>query len=309
MAVSPAQVLANAQACANQNKANGQAVTLQSSDVVLGSWNSSSNLFTTLTGSAQANANAVQVAVNLSAGRGNAVNLFFAPLFGDATSNIVATATAGAKRWDVVIVLDRSSSFSADFAQAVAGIQNVLTAFDQVSPVSNLGIVTFDGVAYINASLQPVGTNYSTLKSTIASIVDCASGGPPCSGSDLAAGMAQGIALFSASGYSPPIGTRKAILFVSDGAANITSKCLNSKLSDAADNALAATEAADAWTSNGISVYSLLYYHGSDSVTDTNAMQALVQGEGEFLQQTNPTLLPTDLAGLITGNLSWQLLQ
>ena len=53
-----------------------------------------------------------------------------------------------------------------------------------------LGVVTFDGVGYIHASLQPLGTNYSALQATIAGIQDCQDGGPPCSGSDLPAGTA-----------------------------------------------------------------------------------------------------------------------
>ena len=200
-------------------------------------------------------------------------------------------------------------SFEADLSNAVSGIQNVLTSLNQYSPSSNLGIVTFDGQGYINASLQPVGTNYSSLQSTINSIVDCADGGPPCSGSDLAAGMATGISLFSASGYSPPAGTRKAIIFVSDGAANVTSKCVNSSLTDAQDNSLAASEANNAYTSQNISVFSVLYYHGSDTQTDVNAMQALIQGQGVFINEPTATQLPTDLQSIITNNLSMQLSQ
>jgi hypothetical protein len=139
--------------------------------------------------------------------------------------------------------------------------------------------------------------------------VDCQLGGPPCSGSDLADGMAAGIALFSQSNYSPPLGTRKAIIFVSDGAANVTSACTNSKLSDAQDNTLAATEAAAAYTNSGISVFSLLYYHGSDSQTDINAMEALVQGQGSYLQEATGSQLDADLQSIFMQNLTMSLVQ
>jgi hypothetical protein len=209
----------------------------------------------------------------------------------------------------VVIVIDRSSSFSGDLSTGVSGIQDILTEMNQLTPTSWLGVVSFDGVAYTNAALQPVGTNYSILQSDIAAIQDCAVGGPPCSGSDLAEGMAAGIALFSQSNYSPTLGTRKAIIFVSDGAANVTSQCVNSKLSDTQDNTLAATEASNAWTNSGISVFSLLYYHGSDNQTDINAMEALVQGQGTYLQEATGSQLETDLKTIFQNNLSMSLVQ
>ena len=105
--------------------------------------------------------------------------------------------------------------------------------------------------------------------------------GPGCRDGD-------GHIAFQHSTYQPPLGTRKAVIFISDGAANIGSGCVNKKLSDNADNALAATEANNAWTSQGISVYSLLYYHGSDDETDIGAMQALIQGTGQYIQNQVP---------------------
>ena len=73
---------ANAQACAQLNTANAQPVTLQNSDVVLGTWNATTQTFTALTGSSTSGANAVQVTVNLTAANGNPVNMFFANVLG-----------------------------------------------------------------------------------------------------------------------------------------------------------------------------------------------------------------------------------
>jgi Flp pilus assembly protein TadG len=308
LSVSTAQVQSNALACAALNKVNGKSVTLQDSNVVVGTWNTSTLTFTPVSGSSTT-ANACQVTVPFTTAAGDPVSTYFGSLLGVNTVNVSASAIAGAGRWDVVIVIDRSSSFSADLATAVAGIQDILTEMNQMTPTSWMGVVSFDGVAYTNAALQEVGPNYSTLQSDINSLVDCAVGGPPCSGSDLAEGMAAGIALFSQSNYSPPLGTRKAIIFVSDGAANVTSQCVNSKLSDAQDNTLAATEAANAYNNSGISVFSLLYYHGSDSQTDINAMEALVQGQGVYVQEATGSQLEADLKSIFQNNLSMSLVQ
>ena len=298
-------VQSDAIACAKLNKANGQSVTLTNSNVVLGMWSTSTHAFT----SGGTSPNAVQVTVPLTASGGNAVNMFFGRVLGVNSMNVSASAVATVGRWDVVIVIDRSSSFSLDLAQAVLGIQTILSDLKTYSPSSYMGVVSFNGVAYTNASLQQVGTNYSALTTAITGIVDCSVGGPPCSGSDLAAGMAGGIALFSASGYSPPTGTRKAIIFISDGASSITSVCLNKNLTDAQDNSLCATEAANAYKNSGISVYSLLYYHGSDSQTDISAMEALIQGNGVFINEPNASQLTADIESMLDGNFSMALVQ
>jgi Flp pilus assembly protein TadG len=295
------QVQSLAIACAAQNTVNGKPVVLQSSNVVVGVWNTNTRTFTATTSSP----NACQVTVPYTAANGNAVPV----LFGGTTANVSASAIAGTGRWDIVLCCDRTSSFADDLSQATAGMLTILNDLNTYTPSSNLGIVTFNGVAYVNASLQPVGTNYNTLKTAINNIVDCSNGGPPCSGSDLAAGMAQAIALFSASGYSPPVGTRQAIIFISDGAANMGSQCKYWPDNDSTDNALAATLAKNAWTNQGISVYSLLYYHGSDDITDVNAMKAVAQGQGTYIQEPSASQLTSDIQGMLMNNLSMQLVQ
>jgi hypothetical protein len=303
LAVSAAQVQSLATACAQQNTADGQNVALQNSNIVLGTWNTASRTFTALTGSSQAQPNACQVNLSLSPAT------FFARVFGVQSTTTGASATAGVGRWDIVLCCDRTASFATDLAQAVSGMLTVLNDMNQYTPNSCLGVVTFDGIAFTNAPLQAVGANYSTLQTAISSIVDCQSGGAPCTGSDLAAGMATAVSLFSAPGYNPPLGTRKAILFISDGAANIGNQCLNKTLTDAQDNTLAATEAQNAYSSQNISVYSLLYYHGSDDQTDIDAMEAMVQGTGEYIQEPDPTQLTSDIESMLLNNLSMQLVQ
>ena len=297
------QVQSLATACAQQNTLNGQNAALPNSNIVVGAWSTTARTFTVLTGTGLSQANACQVNITSSPAT------VFARVFGVHSLTTGATATAGAGRWDVVLCCDRTASFATDLSQALAGMQTVLSDMNQYTPTSFLGIVTFNGIGYTNAPLQAVGANFSTLQTAINAIQDCQSGGPPCSGSDLAAGMATAVSLFSAAGYNPPLGTRKAIIFISDGAANMGSQCANSSLSDDQDNALAATEADHACTASGISVFSLLYYHGSDSQTDIDAMEAMVQGQGQYIQEPDPTQLTSDIQSMLINNLSMQLVQ
>ena len=109
-------------------------MTLQSSDVALGTWNPTALTFTALTGSGTSNANAVQVTVNLTSARGNPVNMFFASVIGIRSENITASAVAGTKRCDVVISQDISCSYSADLSYAVTGHQAMLTDFNRNRP-------------------------------------------------------------------------------------------------------------------------------------------------------------------------------
>jgi Flp pilus assembly protein TadG len=77
------------------NTVDGSAVSITAStDVVFGTWDPVAQTFTTLTGSAQSAANAVQVTVHRTAARGNATRLTFAPLLGQSTCDVNSTATA-----------------------------------------------------------------------------------------------------------------------------------------------------------------------------------------------------------------------
>lgn len=389
---SPAAVQSLAINCAKQNTVNGQAVALTASNVVLGTWNATTDTFIpAATTSAADNGNACQVTVSAT------ITLFIAPVFGVASASVSSSAVAGVQRWDVVLVLDISGSFADDVPTAVTGMQAILSAFNQYSPASNVGIVTFGGQTgvsasvtiagatfstgfnnagitpsggstttssfyktngpsnYIYAPLQPVGTNYASLAATLSKIADCSSGGPPCTGSDLAAGMGAAVALFTAPtySYSPPQGTRKAIIFISDGASSISSDSYaatgtkttasawafftysksnggafnytvgpytspftdatngvgSSCASPGTDNEAAAYFASWAWTNSQISVYSVLYYHGSDTQCDINGMQSLVQGNGTFINEPNAAQLVADLQNLVEDNFKYQLLQ
>jgi Flp pilus assembly protein TadG len=85
----------SAQNAGQANQAGGASVSIAvSSDVQLGTWNSSTGTFTALTGTAQSNASAVKVTCRLSKSRGNGLTLFFAPIFGISTDDVSASAVA-----------------------------------------------------------------------------------------------------------------------------------------------------------------------------------------------------------------------
>ena len=332
LAGSASQAVANAQACAALNTANAQPVTLNSSDVVLGTWNSTAGTFGALSGSGTTNANAVQVTVNLTAARGNPVSFFFGKIFGLNSGNIAAKATGAAKRWDVVISQDISSSYSADLAYATSGHLALLSDFTQYSPGSYYGVVQHAGWGSTWAALQASGSNYATLYNTIGNMADCSNattgaynvyGGtttsiavttqiPSCSGSDLATGIQQAINMFNSSAYTSvaPSGTAKAIILSSDGESNASPNGQHPSptYTDAQLNTLAQTTAAAAWA-QGISVYVVFYYHGSDTNADTSLLQSLVQGQGTFTEVSNPANIPSSLESLFHGGVVYGVVQ
>lgn len=82
-------------AIGSANSADAYPVTIDpNNDVVFGTWNTSSRTFTTLTGAARSNANAIQITCQRTAARGTAVPLYFTALLGRTSCDVTATATA-----------------------------------------------------------------------------------------------------------------------------------------------------------------------------------------------------------------------
>jgi Flp pilus assembly protein TadG len=333
IAGSASSAIANAQSIASSNTVNGQSFTLSSSNAVLGIWNTTAGTFGALSGSGTANANAMKVTVGLTSSGSNAVSLFFGKVFGLSSANITATATAAASRWDIVVAQDISESYSADLAYATSGHLALLADFNTYSPCSYYGAVQHTGWGSTWASLQAVGSNYSSLVTTMNNMQDCSNnttsaydvyGGtttsiavttqtPNCSGSDLATGIQQAINLFNSSAYTSvaPAGTSKAILISSDGESNASSsgQHSSSNYTDTQLNTLAQTTAQTAYNTYGIDVYVVLYYHGSDTGADTSLLQSLVQGKGTFTQVSNPADIPVALEGLFHGGVVYGVVQ
>ena len=326
------QVVTDAQNCASLNVANNQQVTLQSSDIVVGTWNLATQTFSASSGTVVNGLNAVQVTVNLTATRGNPVSLFFANVFGVSSANITASAIAGVKRWDVVLDQDITPSFADDLPYAVQGQQEILADFNQYSPTSELGVVQFTGWGSTWASLQPVGSNYSTLNATIGNLKDSLSpsttaynvyGGtatsiavttltPNNSDTDLSTGIQQSFNMLTDPNYLAgiPPETSRAIIIVSDGE-NVPSpygQHPSSRYTANQLNTLSQQAASAAWA-QGISIFVILYYHGSDSSADTALLKSLVRGQGTFTQVTDGSSLPSTLNQLFMNSLKYELYQ
>lgn len=91
----PSAAITAAQSFGQANSAGGSAVVINSSqDIQLGTWDKNALTFTTLSGTSQSGANAVRVTCHMSQARGNALQLFFAPIFGQNTADISAEAVA-----------------------------------------------------------------------------------------------------------------------------------------------------------------------------------------------------------------------
>ena len=77
----------------------------------------------------------------------------------------------------------------------------------------------------------------------------------------------------------------------------------SSKYTDNQLNTLAQTTAAAAWA-DGISVYVVFYYHGSDTGADTSLLQSLVEGNGTYTEAlTLPNSLPACSTILFKGGM------
>jgi hypothetical protein len=77
------------------NKCDGTTVTIDpNTDIEFGSYDAASKTFTTLTGSARSNANAIRVSAHRTAAGGNAIPLLFARALGQSTCDIHTSSTA-----------------------------------------------------------------------------------------------------------------------------------------------------------------------------------------------------------------------
>jgi hypothetical protein len=79
---------------AAQNSAEGNPVSITSSDIEFGTWDPTNNTFTVLSGANQANANAIRVTTGLTAARGNSIPLTFAALLGKGQYDLTVKSCA-----------------------------------------------------------------------------------------------------------------------------------------------------------------------------------------------------------------------
>ena len=77
------------------NTADDSPITIDTTnDIIFGTWNTANRTFTTLTGSGQSSANAIEIICRRVASRGTAVPLLFASLIGKSSCDVSATSIA-----------------------------------------------------------------------------------------------------------------------------------------------------------------------------------------------------------------------
>ncbi len=308
--VSPAQARANAITYAGDNKINGTSLVITNSDVVLGTWNATTRVFTALSAANEPNATAVQITGVLSTARGNAVPLPLARLFGISYAQMSHTTIIGyGAGTDVMIIQDISQSFSGVLTQAKQGDQALFNALNTTGGKSCFGLVAMTGFGQTLQSMKTISGNTTAMTNAITSLAQCGSTGMPvCSGSDMAAGFIEALKDFNLSTYPNynKTNVNKAIVFVSDGSPSSSSSGSHPSDSDAQLLTLAQTEADTAY-SQGINVYGVFYNPGGDTTGVAN-LQSLVRGKGVLVQATTSAALVTALQG-IARQLPMQLLK
>ncbi len=158
------QAISAAQLWAGKNVAAGQSVaTVASGDVEIGLWDDDTASFTVLPANSAESPNAVRVTCRRTAARGNALNLFLAPVIGTRSANLTASATAAINRdrCGIIVGLD-----SVDIRNGrIDSYNSELGTYSQQSPrqhgdVCGDGPITLSPQGAINGDALP-GKGYS----------------------------------------------------------------------------------------------------------------------------------------------------
>lgn len=297
LSVSATEARSRAKAVAAANKVNGKPLTLLDSDIELGTWNSATRQFTKLQGSNEAKATTLRINAHLSQDRGTAIDLVFLPILGGARLcelSAVAAAGTGVTSSDIVIVQDVTQSFADELSDAKAGDRALLDSLYNNGGKSAFGLVAFSGRGKTIAPLQTISGNYNSLRSKISSLALAGSSGMPVSsGTDIAAGIEQGITVFD--NYTNKSAAR-AMIIVSDGEPTNSSNGAHPTLNAKQLLALAQSDATVAW-SKKIHVY-VVFFNRDNDKTAANNLRSLIRGDGVFVQVSDPKKLPDALASL-----------
>ena len=316
---STSAIVAGAQSFSQANMPTSKYGTVvQASNVILGNLNSTNTTFTSLASSGGTSPNAVKVVGLNTTANGNAVATLFGGIFGMSSVNMSSTAVATyatGQTFNTIILNDLSQSFSSEISHQQAADNAILGCIKNSSgSQSNFGLTTFDGHSAIFQSLAQASANQSSLQTKINSLNSCGhSGMPPCSGSNVAAGIYSAIQQFSNAAYA---NSNNNIVIITDGVPNAdaityaradgiyptassstptcTSNCTDANLLTMAQNQAAAARAA------GINI-STIYYSG-DTPSQNQASYAaslgsLVTGTGVAMVAPNATAISAEFAG------------
>ena len=171
-------------------------LSLADSDIVLGTWDANNGTFTPVANEDEDRVDAVRVFAEMSVARGNPAPLFFGTIFGKQLTNVSASATASfatGVAWNVVIVQDVTSSFKDDIPEARVADQALVDCIrDKAGGDTLVGLVTFTGYGQVVSPLEEVEASYDFISAAIAALDQCGRGSmPPCSGTNIAAGLVE----------------------------------------------------------------------------------------------------------------------
>jgi hypothetical protein len=271
---------------------------LTDADIQRGTWDFDSKTFT----AGGANANAVRVTTRMSQANGNPVGTLFAGVLGFDNVNVSTSAVAAYStddEWDVLVVQDVTTSFSAEIGDARDANHVLLDCLQQrTSGDSLVGMVTFTGVATDYAPFDTMEMGYDALSTAIDGLNSCGNDPmPPCSGTHVGAGMERAMEMFSEVDAADPDrkdSSVRAMVILGDGSPNASGPNSHLTNQDLINHANAMADRAE---DSDVSIYTIFYDENND---DSGAafFEGLVRGEGEALRTPDSGDLPELFASL-----------
>ena len=288
---------AEAKKYAQMNVAGNDQI-LTDADIQRGTWDFASKTFT----AGGANANAVRVTTRMSQANGNPVGTLFAGVLGVENVNVSTSAVAAYStddEWDVLVVQDVTTSFSAEIGDARDANHVLLDCLQQrTSGDSLVGIVTFTGVATDYAPFDTMEMGYDALSTAIDGLNSCGNDPmPPCSGTHVGAGMERAMEMFSEVDAADPDrkdSSVRAMVILGDGSPNASGPNSHLTNQDLINHANAMADQAE---DSDISIYTVFYDENNDDAGAT-FFEGLIRGEGEALRTPDSADLPELFASL-----------
>jgi hypothetical protein len=230
------------------------ALAADGSDAVIGTYDFDSATFTPGSGGSGVAAMRVEVRRDQDSAAGP-LRLFLGHILGVGETNVDATATAALRKRDLVIVQDRTVSFTDTFDSAIEADLALLDVMaSQQLGGDRVGLVTFARDAIEEAPLTELtASGRAMLESTISAFEVCQTAGPPggpCYGTDISVGIDRAREIFERDSTD---GTAERVMVVvTDGLPCIAELPGNAKV----DVGQAwATVAADAAGALGITIF------------------------------------------------------
>jgi hypothetical protein len=186
-----------------------------------------------------------------------------------------------------VIAQDISASFKNSITNAQQADQQLITCVNQNgSSSSQLGLGLFTSYTTDRPALTAIidpktgVSNLPTLTNDIGSFGDCSTSGMPgCSGTNIAAGISDGVAQFTSKTYTGNVkpGSQQNIIIVTDGEPNSCGKNQSCSTSQAE---AAATAAANTAAADNINVSTIYFCSSGCTASAQNFLASLRRGNG-----------------------------